>query len=1122
MFLELEKRSGLFDPGPVGYPYHGFISTLYSQTDTVLRFFAGSVLRILHASGVNADTFLTHDNTEAWSLFFTCLQAFPEDWAQAFHFYMREHGCLSPGNMRRNGTTTTPGIPQSTCHSIKSIRIDGRTYTDGFMLATITTDTLALIIPVKIASQQHFDLIEVPLKHILNSGLDSMYKIRVQESRLQLHIDANGVILKNGELQKPQNLKICLVSEEDLTDLWTGTKNISYSQNQATKRLVGRRRSSIIIPLDTGDEVAEKTFQYETEPDVTAGDSRPQRPAQTQNDPALTPQVAKSNSVVEPTVNHGTHDAEPRDSRAEKAGIEVSQSGQKKDRTSFKKKTGLPSNTQEPLQLSRLRNAKRKVYTPNDEVDWDEDLRPTDDSQETDEKDADFTSISSPLPSGSPALKRRAGATKKKRKSDANSKAGSSKKPVKKSKPKTGKSKTKVKSKSSRLPLLPRSSADNESRNGVSAQNIKECLGKDDKNIHDPTRNGDGNDVEKRPGKTLEFQACHTLPIRSVSSYRSEDALVNGEDFDPFKNLDLVSEASAFPENLWDSSTAWLTQVDGNWNGDARDFPEENKLDWETDAHKKVKPKGQTKSHEGTGKTLGKKLAAALLDAGILSDDPPSEEDRSSRHHILVGESKQYKRSEVSNPHQEVQSPMQRSDQQSTPEARGRLATRQIESKEPDIDVLSAISPVVTALEEHCPGERSSVAIDGANTCSNKFAKAKVSASSISRKRAASQERKCEKRSKKHQADPDPEYQPSEPNGPSQLPQRNIQSSKEADTFDQGYLDMETSSWVTTEYGDSTGDAENTQLELHLHPPRADLERSTTSSSPRTPVRNKYTKRKQRSLPKAIVDENGSPRLRIRQSPDSQQRFGPMGKWHGQLGGQRRWVEQERGNRVCDSDSDTEDYPSKICTFRSRVHLHFGEDLLGAKGKGPGDTKSEDSTSIASVEQPLSTALGLGGFPAETLHGDDSPIAISTSATSSEEEMETGIEQTRRGYELVASQSPLVANPVQLESELAGLNGRIDGDDMATKWQTTLQAIQQTTDDVLANTSKSLMHHVQREQGTINRVLELYLEGCHRILEQLGKAQEERIAVYRQQMNSIKEHQADLCRDFVRRLEGNK
>ena len=70
--------------------------------------------------------------------------------------------------------------------------------------------------------------------------------------------------------------------------------------------------------------------------------------------------------------------------------------------------------------------------------------------------------------------------------------------------------------------------------------------------------------------------------------------------------------------------------------------------------------------------------------------------------------------------------------------------------------------------------------------------------------------------------------------------------------------------------------------------------------------------------------------------------------------------------------------------------------------------------------------------------------------------------------------------------------------------------------------TQSLMHHVQREQETINRVLELYLEGCQRILERLGKAQEERIAVYRQQMNSIKEHQADLCRDLVRRLEGKK
>ena len=63
------------------------------------------------------------------------------------------------------------------------------------------------------------------------------------------------------------------------------------------------------------------------------------------------------------------------------------------------------------------------------------------------------------------------------------------------------------------------------------------------------------------------------------------------------------------------------------------------------------------------------------------------------------------------------------------------------------------------------------------------------------------------------------------------------------------------------------------------------------------------------------------------------------------------------------------------------------------------------------------------------------------------------------------------------------------------------------------------MRHIKREQEAINRVLELYVQGCHRVLDRLFKAQEERIAGYRQQMEAIQEHQAGLCRGLMQRLE---
>lgn len=57
------------------------------------------------------------------------------------------------------------------------------------------------------------------------------------------------------------------------------------------------------------------------------------------------------------------------------------------------------------------------------------------------------------------------------------------------------------------------------------------------------------------------------------------------------------------------------------------------------------------------------------------------------------------------------------------------------------------------------------------------------------------------------------------------------------------------------------------------------------------------------------------------------------------------------------------------------------------------------------------------------------------------------------------------------------------------------------------------------EKATIGRVLEIYREGCSRILDDLFQAQEARMQLYRQQMQSVKEQHADICQDLVRGLQ---
>ncbi|KAJ5213986.1 hypothetical protein N7449_001155 [Penicillium cf. viridicatum] len=94
----------------------------------------------------------------------------------------------------------------------------------------------------------------------------------------------------------------------------------------------------------------------------------------------------------------------------------------------------------------------------------------------------------------------------------------------------------------------------------------------------------------------------------------------------------------------------------------------------------------------------------------------------------------------------------------------------------------------------------------------------------------------------------------------------------------------------------------------------------------------------------------------------------------------------------------------------------------------------------------------------------------------------------------------------------------VDGhDDM--EWISTLQVAQKDAHHLLQQTNSHLSTQLAAEKATISRVLEIYREGCSRILDDLFQAQEARMQLYRQQMQSVKEQHADICQDLVRGLQ---
>ncbi|CAG8161413.1 unnamed protein product [Penicillium nalgiovense] len=87
------------------------------------------------------------------------------------------------------------------------------------------------------------------------------------------------------------------------------------------------------------------------------------------------------------------------------------------------------------------------------------------------------------------------------------------------------------------------------------------------------------------------------------------------------------------------------------------------------------------------------------------------------------------------------------------------------------------------------------------------------------------------------------------------------------------------------------------------------------------------------------------------------------------------------------------------------------------------------------------------------------------------------------------------------------------------EWISTLQVAQKDAHKLLQQTNSHLSTQLAAEKAIISRVLEIYREGCSRILDDLFQAQEARMQLYRQQMQSVKEQHADICQDLVRGLQ---
>ncbi|RAQ71420.1 hypothetical protein COH20_003622 [Aspergillus flavus] len=91
-----------------------------------------------------------------------------------------------------------------------------------------------------------------------------------------------------------------------------------------------------------------------------------------------------------------------------------------------------------------------------------------------------------------------------------------------------------------------------------------------------------------------------------------------------------------------------------------------------------------------------------------------------------------------------------------------------------------------------------------------------------------------------------------------------------------------------------------------------------------------------------------------------------------------------------------------------------------------------------------------------------------------------------------------------------------------TNGDTSLQELQRYTQSMLLDSSNRLKRGLETEKQTVHGVLETYRRQCHRVLDQLFEAQEERMKLCKQQMNMIRDHHANVCQELIHRLEATE
>ncbi|KAI9367982.1 hypothetical protein BJX61DRAFT_252531 [Aspergillus egyptiacus] len=295
---------------------------------------------------------------------------------------------------------------------------------------------------------------------------------------------------------------------------------------------------------------------------------------------------------------------------------------------------------------------------------------------------------------------------------------------------------------------------------------------------------------------------------------------------------------------------------------------------------------------------------------------------------------------------------------------------------------------------------------------------------------------------------------------------------------------------------------------------REELQKGSPDSAANCPTSN----------PRTIVDKNGSPRLLKNEHGSPKRRpTSPTVEQAPSVG--RKSKSNQEDNHALKEDvtrygdrQAEDDHPSTGCTImndKPRITPHKSEKSAQEPGEREVETVSEVTLPGSESSSPFLYRLG----------GNNSPGCLPKGSRSVSGSSLTG--QLRARGRLTSAkedhgeklQGPAAGRSPGAESKLKVARGLPEDTAGQIEWQTSLQELHRGMQKTLANTREQITRQMESERTTVNKALEIYRNQCHKVLDRVFSAQMERIRLCKQQMDSIKQQHADICQGLICRLE---